>query len=40
MIDFFLLQIRLGHIAINDVPEQFRDDVSEKLKDGGANNAP
>ena len=32
MIDFFVMQIRLGHITINEVPEQFRKAVAEKLE--------
>ena len=33
MINFFLMQIRLGKIKIDDVPALFRSAVLEKLKD-------
>ena len=31
MIEFLVIQIRLGKITIDDVPEKFRDDVEQKL---------
>ena len=31
MIDFYVIQIRLGKTALDDVPERFREEVSEML---------
>jgi hypothetical protein len=31
MVDFYVMQIRLGKIEVEDVPERFREAVSEKL---------
>ena len=39
MIYFFIMQIRLGRITVEDVPQQFRKAVSEKLREGNDNNA-
>ena len=33
MVNFFVTQIRLGKVTLEDVPEQFRDAVAEMLKD-------
>ena len=31
MIDFLVVQIRLGKITLDDVPERYREEVKEKL---------
>ena len=31
MIEFLVIQIRLGKITIDDVPEKFRQEVEERL---------
>ncbi len=31
MVEFFALQIRMGKIALEDVPEKWRSAVAEKL---------
>lgn len=31
MIEFLVVQIKLGKITIDDVPERFRQEVEEKL---------
>lgn len=31
LIDFLVVQIRLGKITIDDVPNKFRDEVEQKL---------
>lgn len=31
MIDFLVVQIRLGKITLDDVPEKFRQEVEERL---------
>lgn len=31
MIDFLVVQIRLGKITIDDVPEKFKNEVEQKL---------
>jgi hypothetical protein len=33
MVDFYITQIRLGKIMLDDVPERFRDAVAAKLGD-------
>ena len=31
MIDFLVIQIRLGKITLDDVPEKFKNEVEQKL---------
>lgn len=33
MVEFLVLQIKMGKITIDDVPEKWRSAVEEKLKD-------
>lgn len=34
MIDFLVLQIRMGKITIDDIPEKWKEAVNEKLQKG------
>lgn len=39
MVKFYVLQIKLGKIALEDVPTRWREKVDEALmEDGGAND--
>lgn len=33
MIEFLVIQVRLGRIALEQVPEQYRSDVEARLED-------
>ena len=36
MVEFFAIQVRLGRITLEQVPEQYRDAVRELIREGGA----
>ena len=34
MVDFYVMQIRLGKISLDDVPERFREEATDALGHG------
>lgn len=35
MVQFYVLQIRMGRMTLEDVPEHWREKVAKKMNEGG-----